>query len=62
MIAGGWKLMQNDPFSPLELYDLTNDPLEQHNLADTRKDVVRDLSAALRRQIQAGGQVPWQRP
>jgi len=62
VIAGGWKLMQNDPFSPLELYDLTNDPLEQHNLADTRKDVVRDLSAALRRQIQAGGQVPWQRP
>ena len=57
---GGWKLMQNDPFSPLELYDLESDPLEQTDLSGSRRDIVRDLSEALRRQLQAGGRVPWQ--
>ncbi len=60
VIRGGWKLLQNAPFSPLELYDLESDPREQTNLVNERKDIVRDLAAALRLQIQAGGRVPWQ--
>ncbi len=59
---GDWKLLQNSPFAPLELYNLADDPLEQHNLIETERDVARELSSALRRQIQHYGSVPWQRP
>ena len=62
LIQGRWKLMQNNPFSPLELYDLKDDPQETTDLSQTRKDIVRTLSESLRRQIQAGGRVPWQEP
>ena len=62
VIRGDWKLLQNSPFAPLELYNLKADPLEQHNLVGRNKKVYRDLAAALRRQIQRGGRVPWQRP
>ena len=62
LIQGRWKLMQNNPFSPLELYDLKDDPQETTDLSQTRKDIVRQLSEKLRQQIQAGGRVPWQGP
>jgi arylsulfatase A-like enzyme len=61
IIRGDWKLMQNDPFSPLELYNLKNDPQEKHNLAATNRKLVNELSTALRAHIQRGGQVPWQK-
>jgi arylsulfatase A-like enzyme len=62
MIRGEWKLLQNDAFSPLELYNLKEDPREQINLVQQHPAVVRELSAALRKQIQRGGSVPWQPP
>ena len=62
VIRGDWKLLQNSPFAPLELYNLADDPLEEHNVFDTQPRVAAELSAALRRQIQRGGAVPWQRP
>ena len=61
LIRGDWKLMQNDPFRPLELYDLKNDPGEKTDLARRQPQKVNELSAALRQQIQRGGAVPWQR-
>ncbi|MHB8897861.1 MAG: sulfatase family protein [Thermoguttaceae bacterium] len=62
LIRGPWKLLQNDPYSPLELYNLQSDPQEQHNLAATEKKVVNELGALLRVQIQRGGATPWQPP
>ena len=62
LIRGEWKLMQNDPYSPLELYNLNNDPGETTNLASKAPKVFNELSAALATQIQRGGAVPWQKP
>lgn len=62
IIRGDWKLMQNDPFSPLELYNLKADPQEKNNLAATNKKLVNELGTALRQHIQRGGATPWQQP
>jgi arylsulfatase A-like enzyme len=62
IIRGDWKLMQNDPFSPLELYNLKADPQERTNLAATNKEMFNKLSTALREHIQRGGATPWQKP
>lgn len=59
---GDWKLLQNSPFAPLELYHLKDDPAEKNNLAKSHPKKFRELSAALRVQVQRGGAVPWQRP
>jgi arylsulfatase A-like enzyme len=59
---GDWKLLQDSPFAPLELYNLRDDPKETTNLADKRKDIVRNLDAAMRVQVQRAGAVPWQSP
>jgi arylsulfatase A-like enzyme len=59
---GEWKLLQNSPFAPLELYNLSQDPAEQNDLASDNRKVYRELLAALRVQFQRGGAVPWQRP
>ncbi|MCX6908598.1 MAG: sulfatase-like hydrolase/transferase [Verrucomicrobia bacterium] len=60
IIRGEWKLVLDSPFAPLELYNLKRDPQETTDLAAKEKAVVRDLTAALRHQIQRGGSVPWQ--
>jgi arylsulfatase A-like enzyme len=62
LIRGKWKLMQNDPYSPLELYDLEADPQETQNLANTNRAVFRELAAAMRGHIQRAGAIPWQKP
>jgi arylsulfatase A-like enzyme len=62
IIRGDWKLMQNDPFRPLELYNLREDPQEQNNLAASNRQVLNDLAAVLRTHIQRGGAVAWQKP
>ena len=60
VIRGEWKLLQNTPYAPLELYNLKTDPLEKENVAAKERTVFNELSAALRKQIQRGGVIPWQ--
>ncbi len=62
IIRGDWKLMQNSPYGPLELYNLKDDPQEKNNLASKAPKVFNELAAALRAQIQRGGATPWQDP
>jgi arylsulfatase A-like enzyme len=62
LIRGPWKLLQNDPYHPLELYHLGEDPGETRNRVDQAPKIVQELSAALRAHIRRGGSVPWQPP
>lgn len=62
IIRGDWKLLQNDPFGRLELYNLKADPQEKNNLATSEKNAFNELATALRQQIQRGGVTAWQKP
>jgi arylsulfatase A-like enzyme len=57
---GDWKLLQNSPFEPQELYNLKKDPLEQHNLIEKNPEKYWELNAIMMKFIQKGGAVPWQ--
>ncbi|HVX16273.1 MAG TPA: sulfatase-like hydrolase/transferase [Pirellulales bacterium] len=59
---GDWKLVQNNPFGPPELYHLASDPQETTDLAAKERQKFLELAAALRLHVQRGGQVPWQAP
>jgi hypothetical protein len=51
LIRGDWQRMQNDPFSPFELYNLREDPGEKHNVIAQQAAVANELKAALRAHI-----------
>jgi arylsulfatase A-like enzyme len=59
---GDWKLVHNNPFAPLELYNLQADPTESRNLADREIAVFDRLAVQLRAHLQRAGAVPWQAP
>ena len=56
---GDYKLVQNTPFEPLELYNLARDPKEEHPLG-RKHAMYRRLFVALQRHITRAGAVPWQ--
>lgn len=62
IIHGDWKLLQDSPFAPQELYNLRLDPQETTDLASKEKKVFMELKALLRKQGQRGGMVGWQKP
>lgn len=62
VIHGDWKLLQNSPFEPQELYNLKEDPREEHNVIHKNRKMFQQLAAELRREIQRYGSVPWQHP
>ncbi len=59
---GPWKLVQNSPFEPYQLYHLDRDPMETADLAAAEPKQYRNLIRQLMRHIQSAGRIPWQRP
>ena len=57
---GDFKLLQNSPFEPLELYNLKDDPKEQRPL-DRKHPMYGRLFTALQSHITESGAVPWQK-
>jgi arylsulfatase A-like enzyme len=58
--CGDWKLLQNSPFEPLELYNLKDDPTEERPL-DKKHPMYRKLFDALRNHIIQAGAIAWQK-
>ena len=56
---GDFKLVQNSPFEPMQLYNLKDDPQEKSPL-NRRHKMYQRLFAALRNHIIEAGAVPWQ--
>jgi arylsulfatase A-like enzyme len=56
---GDYKLVQNSPFEPMQLYNLRGDPQEQNPL-DKKHRMYQKLFAALRNHIIEAGAVPWE--
>jgi arylsulfatase A-like enzyme len=59
---GDWKLVQNRPGIPLELYNLREDPLEKTDRIREQPQVASQLTDLLMLHIQESGRVPWQKP
>lgn len=59
--VGNWKLLQNTPYQPLELYNLEQDPFEKKNLIEVYPEKAKELNQKMMIHIQKGGQIPWQK-
>jgi arylsulfatase len=56
---GNWKLVRDWP-KPWELYDLSRDRTELHDLAAANPDIVGELAAAWQVWADRVGVIPWQ--
>ena len=57
---GDIKLLHNSPFESLELYNLSNDPLETTDSAQTETALFKEMSQLFQAETQKAGSVPWQ--
>ena len=57
-----WKLLQNSPFAPQELYYLPDDPAEENDLKTKNPEKYKEMNKIMMQHLQAAGKVPWQRP
>jgi arylsulfatase A-like enzyme len=57
---GDYKLVQNNPFEPMQLYNLKDDPQEKNPLSKKHR-MYQKLFAALRNHIIEAGAIPWQK-
>jgi arylsulfatase A-like enzyme len=56
---GPWKLTQSNPFEPMQLVNLDQDPFEQNPLP-AKGPIAVELTKQLRLHIQQAGRIPWQ--
>ena len=57
---GPWKLLQNNPFEPMHLVNLANDPEEKSPLLINNK-ITQNLTRSLMEHLQKSGKIPWQK-
>ena len=58
---GDWKLLQNSPYQPMELYNLKTDPKEENDLIKSEPEIYKEMNSILMQHIQEGGKTPWQK-
>ncbi len=59
MRRGDWKLVQNLPGAPLELFNIKRDPMEKRNLRKAEPEIFQEMQEAMAAHIERGKQVPW---
>ncbi len=57
---GNYKLLQNTPYEPLQLFDIAADPLEKSPLTEDLKPF-GELKYELSQHIRRSGAIPWQK-
>lgn len=57
-----YKLVQNTPFEPVEMFDLAADPQEQSPITDKKNPMFQKLFMGLAEHIRLSGAIPWQAP
>lgn len=62
LIRGDWKILQNHPAQPYELYNVKNDPAEKNDVSSTNPAMLEELTKVLNRQIKCGEETPWRAP
>ena len=62
LIKDGYKLMHNSPMSGLELYNLTQDPLETTDIFKKEPQRAQRMITRMERHLQRGGMTPWMGP
>ena len=63
---GRYKILQNTPYEPIQMFDMAEDELEQHPLepveGSAEMKAYRLLRNQLQQHIRSAGSVPWQQP
>lgn len=62
VISGNYKLLQNSPFEPYQLFNIGDDPEEKNDIIKQEPLVHKRLQLLLMNQIQKAGSIPWQKP
>jgi arylsulfatase A-like enzyme len=57
---GPYKLLQNTPFEPFQIFNLDTDPQEQIPL-ETTSEKFKDLKYRISQHIREAGSIPWQK-
>ena len=57
---GPWKLLQNSPFEPMQLFNIDQD-LQEKSPISSNKKIVQNLKRSLMDHIQRSGKIPWQK-
>lgn len=58
---GGYKILQNTPYEPIEYFHIAEDELETEPLSETDNELFRKLRMQLKEHIRKAGQIPWQK-